>query len=126
MLTMMFMMPLVPLILMLACGFFTHRPSMPDWAITISHFTHVTHFIKAVRLIALIGTGLSETKNVLGYLLMFADALNGMRYRITEKQVKGLRSLGVKITERVCGTQAGLLINRCVKKLGARRLTNKK
>lgn len=126
MLTMMFMMPLVQLIFMPASSFFTHRPSMPDWAITISHFTHVTHFIKAVRLIALIGTGLSETKNVLGYLLMFADALNGMRYRITEKQVKGLRSLGVKITERVCGTQAGLLINRCVKKLGARRLTNKK
>lgn len=65
------------MIFMLMSGFFTNIESMPDWAITLSNLTPVTHFIKVVRLIVLKGAGLKEVGIVLGYLGLFAVALNG-------------------------------------------------
>lgn len=65
------------MIFMLMSGFFTPTDSMPDWAIIISNFTPVTHFIKVVRLIVLKGAGLAQVKNELAYLVLFAMALNG-------------------------------------------------
>ncbi|KMQ60209.1 ABC transporter permease [Chryseobacterium angstadtii] len=65
------------MIFMLMSGFFTSTDSMPDWARTMSEFTPVTHFIKVVRLIVLKGSGFAEVKNELGYLAIFALALNG-------------------------------------------------
>ena len=65
------------MIFMLMSGFFTSTDSMPDWAITISNLTPVTHFIKVVRLIVLKGAGLTDVNKELGYLIGFAIALNG-------------------------------------------------
>lgn len=65
------------MIFMLMSGFFTSVDSMPDWARTMSDFTPVTHFIKVVRLIVLKGAGLADVGTELGYLAMFAVALNG-------------------------------------------------
>lgn len=65
------------MVFMLMSGFFTSVDSMPDWSRTLSSFTPVTHFIKVVRLIVLKGSGLSEIKNELGYLAIFAVVLNG-------------------------------------------------
>lgn len=65
------------MIFMLMSGFFTSTDSMPSWAITMSNLTPVTHFIKVVRLIVLKGSGFSDMKAELGYLAMFAVALNG-------------------------------------------------
>jgi ABC-2 type transport system permease protein len=64
------------MIFMLMSGFFTSTDSMPDWAITVSNLTPVTHFIKVVRLIVLKGAGFAQVKNELGYLAIFAVALN--------------------------------------------------
>ena len=66
------------MIFQLMSGLFTSTDSMPDWAKTISNFTPVTHFIKVVRLIVLKGSGFAETKTELGYLCLFAVALNGL------------------------------------------------
>lgn len=66
------------MIFMLMSGFFTSTDSMPDWARTMSAFTPVTHFISVVRLIVLKGSGLSEVKNELFYLLAFALVLNSL------------------------------------------------
>lgn len=65
------------MIFMLMSGFFTSIDSMPDWAITVSNLTPVTHFIKVVRLIVLKGAGLADIGIELGYLALFAVALNG-------------------------------------------------
>ncbi len=65
------------MIFMLMSGFFTSTDSMPDWAKAMSDLTPVTHFIKVVRLIVLKGSGLADIKNELGYLALFAVALNG-------------------------------------------------
>jgi ABC-2 type transport system permease protein len=65
------------MIFMLMSGFFTSTDSMPGWARTISNLTPVTHFITVVRLIVLKGSGLSEVKHELFYLIAFAIALNG-------------------------------------------------
>jgi len=64
------------MIFMLMSGFFTSTDSMPGWARTLSDFTPVTHFIKVVRLIVLKGSGFEDIKNELGYLAIFAIALN--------------------------------------------------
>lgn len=66
------------MIFMLMSGFFTSVDSMPDWARTLSGLTPVTHFIKVVRLIVLKGSGLADLKTELGYLALFAVALNGL------------------------------------------------
>lgn len=66
------------MIFMLMSGFFTSTDSMPDWARWMSTLTPVTHFITVVRLIVLKGSGLSELKNELFYLIGFAIALNGL------------------------------------------------
>jgi ABC-2 type transport system permease protein len=50
---------------------------MPDWAITVSNFTPVTHFIKVVRLIVLKGAGLADVGMELFYIALFAVGLNG-------------------------------------------------
>lgn len=65
------------MIFMLMSGFFTSTDSMPGWAKALSDLTPVTHFIKVVRLIVLKGSGLADIKNELGYLGLFAVALNG-------------------------------------------------
>ena len=65
------------MIFMLMSGFFTNTDSMPHWAKYLSDLTPVTHFIKVVRLIVLKGSGLADVKNELGYLVLFAAALNG-------------------------------------------------
>ena len=65
------------MIFMLMSGFFTSTDSMPDWAILVSNLTPVTHFIKVVRLIVLKGAEFAQVKNELGYLVLFAFALNG-------------------------------------------------
>lgn len=65
------------MIFMLMSGFFTSIDSMPDWAITVSNFTPVTHFIKVVRLIVLKGAGLSDVGIELLYIGLFAVGLNG-------------------------------------------------
>jgi ABC-2 type transport system permease protein len=64
------------MIFMLMSGFFTSTDSMPDWARQMSNFTPVTHFIKVVRLIVLKGSGLSQLKMELVYLIIFAIILN--------------------------------------------------
>jgi len=64
------------MIFMLMSGFFTSIDSMPDWARQMSNLTPVTHFIKVVRLIVLKGSGLSQVKMELFYLIGFAIALN--------------------------------------------------
>lgn len=64
------------MVFMLMSGFFTSIDSMPDWAITVSNFTPVTHFIKVVRLIVLKGSGLADVGTELGYLALFAVVLN--------------------------------------------------
>lgn len=66
------------MVFMLMSGFFTSIDSMPDWARAMSGFTPVTHFIKVVRLIVLKGSGLADLKTELGYLALFAVALNGL------------------------------------------------
>lgn len=66
------------MIFMLMSGLFTSTDSMPEWARTLSNATPVTHFIKVVRLIVLKGSGFSEIKNELGYLVIFAAILNGL------------------------------------------------
>ena len=65
------------MIFMLMSGFFTSIDSMPDWARQMSNLTPVTHFIKVVRLIVLKGSGLSQVKMELFYLIIFAIVLNG-------------------------------------------------
>jgi ABC-2 type transport system permease protein len=64
------------MIFMLMRGFFTRIDSMPDWARQTSNLTPVTHFIKVVRLIVLKGSGLSQVKMELLYLIVFAILLN--------------------------------------------------
>ena len=74
------------MIFMLMSGFFTSLDSMPDWARQMSNLTPVTHFIKVVRLIVLKGSGLSQVKMELFYLIGFAILLNGcaiLNYRKT-------------------------------------------
>lgn len=66
------------MVFMLMSGFFTSTDSMPDWAKTISNFTPVTHFISVVRLIVLKGSGFSQVKTELLWLIGFAFLLNGM------------------------------------------------
>ncbi|ODS80613.1 MAG: ABC transporter permease [Cytophagaceae bacterium SCN 52-12] len=66
------------MIFMLMSGLFTSTDSMPEWARMLSDATPVTHFIKVVRLIVLKGSGFSEIKNELGYLVIFAAILNGL------------------------------------------------
>ena len=66
------------MIFMLMSGFFTSTDSMPDWARAISSFTPVTHFITVVRLIVLKGSGFSEVKMELLYLIGFAILLNSL------------------------------------------------
>lgn len=66
------------MIFMLMSGFFTSTDSMPGWAKMMSNFTPVTHFITVVRLIVLKGSGLSEVKTELFYLMGFAVVLNGL------------------------------------------------
>lgn len=65
------------MIFMLMSGFFTSIDSMPDWAITVSNFTPVTHFIKVVRLIVLKGAGFADVAIELFYIALFAVGLNG-------------------------------------------------
>jgi len=64
------------MIFILMSGFFTSIDSMPDWAIYMAKATPVPHFMKVVRLIVLKGSGLSEVKMELFYLIGFAIALN--------------------------------------------------
>lgn len=66
------------MIFMLMSGLFTSTDSMPEWARILSDATPVTHFIRVVRLIVLKGSGLSEVKNELGYLVLFAAILNSL------------------------------------------------
>lgn len=66
------------MIFMLMSGFFTSIDSMPDWARLMSNLTPVTHFIKVVRLIVLKGSGWSQVKMELYYLIAFAIALNSL------------------------------------------------
>jgi len=66
------------MIFMLMSGFFTSTDSMPGWARVISNFTPVTHFIKVVRLIVLKGSPFTAIRAELGYLALFAVALNGL------------------------------------------------
>ena len=66
------------MIFMLMSGLFTSTDSMPNWAITISNLTPVTHFIKVVRLIVLKGAGFAQVGIELGYLAIFAVVLNGL------------------------------------------------
>lgn len=66
------------MIFMLMSGFFTSLDSMPGWAKQMSFLTPVTHFIAVVRLIVLKGSGLSEVRTELFYLLAFAIVLNGL------------------------------------------------
>jgi ABC-2 type transport system permease protein len=66
------------MIFMLMSGFFTSVDSMPGWARQISNLTPVTHFISVVRPIVLKGSGLSQTKMELLYLVGFAVLLNSL------------------------------------------------
>jgi ABC-2 type transport system permease protein len=65
------------LIFILMSGLFTSVDSMPAWARAVSNATPVTHFIKIVRMIMLKGSGFSDVKSELGYIVIFAIALNG-------------------------------------------------
>jgi ABC-2 type transport system permease protein len=65
------------LIFILMSGLFTSVESMPAWARTISNLTPVTHFIKIVRMIMLKGSGFSDIKTELAYIIGFGLVLNG-------------------------------------------------
>jgi len=65
------------LIFILMSGLFTSVESMPAWARVVSNTTPVTHFIKIVRMIMLKGSGFSDVKSELAYILAFAVVLNG-------------------------------------------------
>jgi ABC-2 type transport system permease protein len=65
------------MIFMLMSGFFTSIDSMPGWARQLSNLTPVTHFITVVRLIVLKGSGFSQVRMELLYLVGFAVLLNG-------------------------------------------------
>lgn len=74
------------MIFMLMSGFFTSVDSMPHWARELSNLTPVTHFIAVVRLIVLKGSGLSQVRTEMYYLIGFALLLNGaaiLNYRKT-------------------------------------------
>ncbi len=66
------------MIFMLMSGLFTSTDSIPNWAITMSNLTPVTHFIKVVRLIVLKGAGFAQVGIELGYLAIFAIVLNSL------------------------------------------------
>jgi ABC-2 type transport system permease protein len=65
------------MIFLLMSGLFTSVESMPAWARTISNGTPITHFMKVVRMIMLKGSGFTDVKTELAYILVFALALNG-------------------------------------------------
>lgn len=74
------------MIFILMSGFFTAVESMPAWARIMSNLTPVTHFIKVVRMIVLKGSGFTDVKLELLYIIIFAVILNGwaiLNYRKT-------------------------------------------
>ncbi|MEP6746711.1 MAG: ABC transporter permease [Bacteroidota bacterium] len=64
------------MIFMLMSGLFTSVESMPLWARSISELTPITHFIRVVRMVMLKGSGFSDVKQELLYILVFAVVLN--------------------------------------------------
>lgn len=65
------------MIFILMSGLFTSIDSMPAWAQTIARLIPVTHFIEAVRMIILKGSGLADVSRQLLYEVGFAVFLNG-------------------------------------------------
>lgn len=65
------------MIFMLMSGFFTPVDNMPGWAKLLANLTPVTHFIEAVRMIMLKGSGFSDVKIQLLYEVAFSVFLNG-------------------------------------------------
>ena len=64
------------MIFLLMSGFFTSVDSMPSWAMTVSQFIPVTHFVKVMRQVILKGSTLWELKTEMAYLIGFAIVLN--------------------------------------------------
>ncbi|HEV3223211.1 MAG TPA: ABC transporter permease [Puia sp.] len=65
------------MIFILMSGLFTSVESMPSWARAISNLTPTTHFMKIVRMIMMKGSGLTDLKIELYYIIAFAFGLNG-------------------------------------------------
>lgn len=66
------------MIFVLMSGLFTSVESMPNWARSISQGLPITHFMKAMRMIILKGSGFAEVKNTFLILIGFAIILNGL------------------------------------------------
>ena len=64
------------MIFLLMSGFLTNIESMPAWAMTLSQFIPITHFVKVMRQVILKGSTLWELKTEMAYLIGFAIVLN--------------------------------------------------
>ena len=64
------------MIFLLMSGFLTNIESMPSWAMAVSQFIPVTHFVKVMRQVILKGSTLWELKTEMAYLIGFAIVLN--------------------------------------------------
>jgi ABC-2 type transport system permease protein len=71
-------------IFILMGGIFTPIESMPSWAQTIAYFNPVAHFNKAIRMIMLKGSGLSDILQTIYFLFIYAGIILSLavwRYR---------------------------------------------
>ena len=72
------------IVFLLMGGIFTPIESMPSWAQTIAFFNPVAHFNKAMRMIMLKGSDLSDIHQTIYFLLIYATvilSLSVWRYR---------------------------------------------
>lgn len=65
------------MIFVLMSGLFTSVESMPGWARNISNALPITHFMRAIRMVVIKGSGFADISRILLYLLGFAVLLNG-------------------------------------------------
>lgn len=66
------------MIFILMSGLFTSVESMPTWARNIANLLPITHFMKAMRMIILKGSGFFDVVPIMLYELGFAVLLNGL------------------------------------------------
>ena len=66
------------MIFVLMSGLFTSVESMPGWARAISEALHITHFMRAIRMVVLKGSGLQDVLPQLYRLIGFSVFLNAL------------------------------------------------
>lgn len=65
------------MIFVLLGGLYTSIDSMPGWAQVITKFNPVSYFVEVMRMVILKGSGISDIKNHIGIMALFAVGLNG-------------------------------------------------